>query len=294
MRFVVLAAHPDDETLGAGGLLALLHSLGADVEVLLCTAGEGSHPDSATMTPEQLAAVRIEEFAAAMDVVGTGRAVAFLGLPDGGLAERKPEISARLREAITSACPGTRRQLVIVAPYRADGHADHDAVGAAAAESPSKAGMPCWNIPSGTGSGPRRRTPPGSPGSGFPSALTSRRPRLPPWAPTPARCARCPLWPGTKCCSAKAFWSTFQRAFETFAWTRPGAPRGAAGTGRRVGAPHERGRATDFRCCALGVRGSVGVHHQLVRAPKAQPDARRTAPGTVTSRAWRSGARSER
>ena len=54
MRFVLLAAHPDDETLGAGGLLALLHSLGADVEVLLCTAGEGSHPDSATMTPKQL------------------------------------------------------------------------------------------------------------------------------------------------------------------------------------------------------------------------------------------------
>ncbi|MGN6440656.1 MAG: PIG-L deacetylase family protein, partial [Arthrobacter sp.] len=37
MRFVVLAAHPDDETLGAGGLMASLVGLGAKVEVLLCT-----------------------------------------------------------------------------------------------------------------------------------------------------------------------------------------------------------------------------------------------------------------
>ena len=40
--FIVLAAHPDDESLGAGGLLARLHAVGATVRVLLCTAGEGS------------------------------------------------------------------------------------------------------------------------------------------------------------------------------------------------------------------------------------------------------------
>ncbi len=62
MTFVVLAAHPDDETLGAGGFLAKLHAAGAAVEVLLCTAGEASHPDSQTTTPEQLAAVRLTEF----------------------------------------------------------------------------------------------------------------------------------------------------------------------------------------------------------------------------------------
>jgi LmbE family N-acetylglucosaminyl deacetylase/SAM-dependent methyltransferase len=142
MRFVVLAAHPDDESLGAGGLLALLRSSGADVDVLLCTAGEGSHPDSTTMTPEALAAVRIEEFGSAMEVLGLAGRWRFLGLPDGGLNERKPEISAQLRETISrhpahSGHPrhaGNPQQVAIVAPYRADGHADHDAVGTAAAQ----------------------------------------------------------------------------------------------------------------------------------------------------------------
>ncbi|MCU1518871.1 MAG: SAM-dependent methyltransferase, partial [Pseudarthrobacter sp.] len=70
LRFVVLAAHPDDETLGAGGLLAHLHGLGADVEVLLCTAGEASHPNSGTVTPERLGSTRIQEFGAALGALG--------------------------------------------------------------------------------------------------------------------------------------------------------------------------------------------------------------------------------
>jgi LmbE family N-acetylglucosaminyl deacetylase len=139
MKFVVLAAHPDDESLGAGGLLSLLRSLGADVEVLLCTAGEGSHPDSTTVTPEQLASTRIEEFGSAMQLLGLAGHWRFLGLPDGGLNERTAEIPAQLRATIRRHLGegGPRRQpeqLAIVAPYRADGHPDHDALGSAAAQ----------------------------------------------------------------------------------------------------------------------------------------------------------------
>ena len=88
MRFLVLAAHPDDETLGAGGLLARLHALGAEVEVLLCTAGEASHPGSATVSREELTARRLAEFAAALDHLGLNGRWRYLGLPDSGLAER--------------------------------------------------------------------------------------------------------------------------------------------------------------------------------------------------------------
>ena len=133
MRFVVMAAHPDDETLGAGGVMATLAALGAGVEVVLCTAGEGSHPDSPSTTPEQLAAVRLAEFSAALDALGLADRWTFIGLPDRGLAGHAEAVAGAIRDAVRR-LPGRPDQLAIVAPYRADGHGDHDALGAAAAE----------------------------------------------------------------------------------------------------------------------------------------------------------------
>ncbi|BCW81228.1 bifunctional PIG-L family deacetylase/class I SAM-dependent methyltransferase [Arthrobacter sp. NicSoilC5] len=133
MRFVVVAAHPDDETLGAGGLMASLVALGAEVEVLLCTAGEGSHPDSPTTTPGQLAAVRLAEFSAALAALGLADRWTFLGLPDRGLGGHAEAIATAVRDA-AQRLAGAPDRLVLVAPYRADGHGDHDALGAAAAE----------------------------------------------------------------------------------------------------------------------------------------------------------------
>lgn len=65
-RLVVLAAHPDDETLGAGGLIHQAVKMGIEVTVLACTFGEASHPESATHSPAQLAAVRDAELGQAM------------------------------------------------------------------------------------------------------------------------------------------------------------------------------------------------------------------------------------
>ena len=132
MGFVVLAAHPDDETLGAGGLVASLPALGATVEVLLCTAGEGSHPESPTTTAERLAAIRLAEFGTGLSALGMKDNWRFLGLPDRGLAGHAEVISGAAREA-AQRLARDGRQVVLVAPYRADGHADHDALGTAAA-----------------------------------------------------------------------------------------------------------------------------------------------------------------
>jgi LmbE family N-acetylglucosaminyl deacetylase/2-polyprenyl-3-methyl-5-hydroxy-6-metoxy-1,4-benzoquinol methylase len=146
MTFVVLAAHPDDETLGAGGFLATLHSAGATVEVLLCTAGEASHPDSKTTTPEHLAAVRLAEFNSAVSGLAPGATWRFLELPDGQLAAH----SERIADAVRAAALGRRAEdVVIVAPYRSDGHTDHDALGTVAAEVATEGGhglleYPIW------------------------------------------------------------------------------------------------------------------------------------------------------
>ncbi|MGN8132852.1 PIG-L family deacetylase [Paenarthrobacter sp. 22069] len=133
MRFVVLAAHPDDETLGAGGLMASLAALGAQVEVVLCTAGEGSHPDSPTTTPDQLAQARLTEFAEALTALGLKDCWTFLGLPDRGLQAHTEAIATAVRESVQR-LPGAPDRLAIVAPYRSDGHGDHDALGAVGAE----------------------------------------------------------------------------------------------------------------------------------------------------------------
>ncbi len=54
-ELLVLAAHPDDETLGAGGLVAMAARAGMPVRVVVATDGEGSHPDASVWDPERLA-----------------------------------------------------------------------------------------------------------------------------------------------------------------------------------------------------------------------------------------------
>ncbi|WP_064722701.1 bifunctional PIG-L family deacetylase/class I SAM-dependent methyltransferase [Paenarthrobacter nicotinovorans] len=131
--FVVLAAHPDDESLGAGGFLAKLHAAGADIKVLLCTAGEASHPESPTTTPEQLAAVRLTEFDAAVSGLAPGASWQFLELPDGRLAANADRIADAVREAVASS-GRPAENVTIVAPFRSDGHTDHDVLGSTAAQ----------------------------------------------------------------------------------------------------------------------------------------------------------------
>lgn len=148
MAFVVLAAHPDDETLGAGGFLAKLHAAGAAVEILLCTAGEASHPDSQTTTPEQLAAVRRTEFDTAVSGLAPSASWRFLELPDGQLAAHAKVIAQAVREA-TASFDHAAEAVTIVAPYRNDGHTDHDTLGSVAAEVAEQGGhglleYPIW------------------------------------------------------------------------------------------------------------------------------------------------------
>ena len=54
---LVLAPHPDDETLGVGALIARKRAAGTRVRVLVVTDGRGSHVSS-VLDPDALAAVR--------------------------------------------------------------------------------------------------------------------------------------------------------------------------------------------------------------------------------------------
>src|SRR5690242_3162214 len=55
-RVLLLAPHPDDETIGCGGTLAL-HALAGD-EVTVCIVTDGSRSRAGNLKPEEMADVR--------------------------------------------------------------------------------------------------------------------------------------------------------------------------------------------------------------------------------------------
>ncbi len=125
-RVIVVAAHPDDESLGAAGLIATATGRGIPVDLLVVTDGEGSHPGSATHSPATLALLRRRELVDAARIVGLVGDPVFLGLPDGGTDEHRDAIAAALRGILDA--PGGERVLVL-SPWRGDGHRDHRVVG---------------------------------------------------------------------------------------------------------------------------------------------------------------------
>ncbi|WP_309648309.1 bifunctional PIG-L family deacetylase/class I SAM-dependent methyltransferase [Nocardioides sp.] len=127
-RVVVLAAHPDDESLGAGGLIAEAARRGLQVDLLLLTDGEGSHPGSPTHTPELLARRRRTEGEAAARALGVTGDVVRLGLSDGDVAAHHTCVVRRVVDVL-----GDARRTLLVAPWRGDGHPDHEAAGHVAA-----------------------------------------------------------------------------------------------------------------------------------------------------------------
>lgn len=136
---VVLAAHPDDESLGAGGLVHRLAARGVPVTLVVATDGEGSHPGSST-SPDELRAIRRRELLDAVDALAAGSRVLLLGLPDGGLREHRDVLRTAVEAAVdlaTGTRAGTRRgtgRTLVCAPWRGDGHRDHRIAGEVAAE----------------------------------------------------------------------------------------------------------------------------------------------------------------
>ncbi len=142
-RLVVLAAHPDDETLGAGGLIAALAAKGTSIDVIVATAGEASHPDSETHTPARLARIREQELRDAVAALAPQARVRLLGLPDGSLADCRQELHQALEDAADS---GTG-PLWVAAPWRNDGHTDHDTAGEVAAAFTEAVRIPLLEYP---------------------------------------------------------------------------------------------------------------------------------------------------
>jgi LmbE family N-acetylglucosaminyl deacetylase len=125
-RVAVVAAHPDDETLGVSGLLQQLHRQGSTIDLIVATDGEAAFPALSTADRRELGRTRRAELRESLRAQGLAEVpVQWLGLPDSGLADRRDELTDRLRPLLAAAD-------VCLLPWPGDPHPDHAAAGAAA------------------------------------------------------------------------------------------------------------------------------------------------------------------
>jgi LmbE family N-acetylglucosaminyl deacetylase len=131
---MVVAPHPDDEVLGAGGLLQAVRAQGIPVEFVAVTDGEAAHPGAFPGEMNELRSVRRQEVAFALRRLGWEvPAVTRLGLPDGRLEWHASDLVRRLGGRLGP-------DDLVLAPWWHDGHPDHDACGRAARIAAASAG----------------------------------------------------------------------------------------------------------------------------------------------------------
>lgn len=124
---LLVAAHPDDETLGLGATAAALTDRGVTVQVVAVTDGEAAYPEDPGGRAA-LATERRRELVAATARLRLPPPI-FLGIPDGEVSANEDLLGVELEALLADSPPGTW----CAATWRGDGHPDHEATGRAAA-----------------------------------------------------------------------------------------------------------------------------------------------------------------
>lgn len=122
-NIVVVAPHPDDESLSTGVLLAHTAMHAVPTTVIAVTDGESAYDDAAD---PDLGERRVSEQLAALAQLGhPADRVVRLGLPDGALSHVEGQLAKSIAERLNSSS-------LLVAPSAHDWHPDHEACGRAA------------------------------------------------------------------------------------------------------------------------------------------------------------------
>ncbi|MFD6176654.1 MULTISPECIES: PIG-L deacetylase family protein [unclassified Isoptericola] len=133
---VVLAPHPDDETLGVGATILRKVAAGARVTVVVVTDGRHSHA-SPVLPPAELARRRSLEMAEAARRLGLGAdAVRRVGLEDGTVAAHEDALVDALAALLDELRPAELYTTAAGEP-----HPDHAAVGRAARRAAHQAAL---------------------------------------------------------------------------------------------------------------------------------------------------------
>jgi len=132
-RVACVFAHPDDDTYGVAGSLALHANDELQLTVIMATSGgAGRIADPSLATRETLGRVREAEDVASWRALGFDPDVRFLRHPDGGLARiPREQLVSEVRDLLEETAPE------VVVTFGHDGitgHEDHVAIGAVATE----------------------------------------------------------------------------------------------------------------------------------------------------------------
>ena len=147
---LVLAPHPDDESLGCGGLIAAAVQRGTPPMVVIVTDGGMSHPNSRAYPRRRLRATREAEARAAVAALGLPPdRIAFLGLRDAETPASGPEFDAAVTVIASLALRIDAR--TVLATWQHDPHWDHQSTHLMAAAAARDAGLrhvayPVWGL----------------------------------------------------------------------------------------------------------------------------------------------------
>jgi LmbE family N-acetylglucosaminyl deacetylase len=123
---VVIAPHPDDESLGCGALLAAAAEMEVPARVVVVSDGCMSHPNSRRYPQARLRETRQREAQSAAQALGlTTSDVVFLDLPDAAVPAAGAE-AQRAVETIMTVARNIRAGSLFVT-WRHDAHCDHQA-----------------------------------------------------------------------------------------------------------------------------------------------------------------------
>jgi LmbE family N-acetylglucosaminyl deacetylase len=137
---VVLAPHPDDETLGCGVVVARQRARGGAVTIVIVTDGAGNPPGR---PPEQVILMRRDEAVAAATELGLPEQdIWFLGFPDQQLDRFHADLVDRLASLVEELAPED-----VLVTHPDDPHADHAALGRAAVEALANSPVRMWTYP---------------------------------------------------------------------------------------------------------------------------------------------------
>lgn len=127
-RLMAVFAHPDDESCGPGGTLALHAGRGVDVTLVCATRGElGGEPAPDKHLDPKLGALREQELRAACRALGLARCIV-LDFPDGRLHKHLSALERRTVQLIRTFRP---QVVLTLDPESTAGGRDHQTVGRA-------------------------------------------------------------------------------------------------------------------------------------------------------------------